>query len=77
MLDGEIFLQYTPSQISAAGLALARYTLEFPIWSTDLERKIGYSISELKEIVVELSKLHNSCEERPQRAIQEKFKSSK
>lgn len=77
MLDGETFLQYVPSKISAATLALARYTLEYPIWSSELEEKIGYSITELQDIVVELSKVHNGCEARPQRAIQEKYKGSK
>lgn len=77
LLDGETFLQYLPSKISAACLALARYTLEYPIWSVELERKVGYAVSELKDIVVELSKLHNGCEARPQHAIQEKYKNSK
>lgn len=77
MLDGETFLQHVPSKISAASLALAYYTLEYPIWSLELQNKTGYSIMDLKEIVIELSKLHNGCEARPQRAIQEKYKSSK
>lgn len=77
MLDGETFLQHLPSKVAAASLALARHTLDYPIWSSALERKVGYSIAELRDIVVELSKIHNGCETRAQYAIQEKYKSDK
>lgn len=44
-LQSQIQLQYKPSLVAAAVVALARYTLDErkPLWSKDLETRTGYS----------------------------------
>lgn len=77
LLEGDPFLQYMPSQISAASVALARYTLDKDMWSTELEDITSYCMKSLKDIIVKLSDLHIKAVELPQQAIQDKYKSSK
>lgn len=71
------YLQYLPSKISAAALALARLNLSLPIWSKKLEQTTGYTMTDLKEIIMRLSFTHVEAKTAAQQAIQEKFKASK
>lgn len=77
LLDADPFLQYLPSKIAAAAVAVARYTFKLPMWTKNLEKNIGYSCDDLKEIILNLSKAHGAAEELAQQAIQEKYKNSK
>lgn len=71
------FLNYVPSQLSAAALALAYYTLGFSIWNKKMQDTFGYEIDDLKEIIVNLNEIHHEAESMQQQAIQDKYKSSK
>lgn len=77
LLDADPFLTYLPSKISAGALALSRYTLDLPIWSRMLETNTGYQLEQLKDIILDLNKVHQKAESLAQQAIQEKFKGSK
>lgn len=77
MLEADPYLQYHPSKISAAALAVARHTLEYPMWSKSLEQETGYTLDDLKEIIMHLNKSFEEAPEFGQQAIQEKYKSSK
>jgi cyclin-A len=71
------FLNYTPSQLSAAAIALAFYNLGMSIWSKKMQDTFGYELEDLKEIIVHLSGIHNEAESMQQQAIQDKYKASK
>lgn len=77
LLDADPFLTYLPSKISAGALALSRYTLDLPIWSRMLETNTGYRLEDLKDIILDLNKVHQKTESLAQQAIQEKFKGNK
>nr|XP_019556991.2 G2/mitotic-specific cyclin-A [Aedes albopictus] len=77
LLDADPFLTYLPSKISAGALALSRYTLDLPIWSRMLETNTGYQLEDLKDIILDLNKVHQKAESLAQQAIQEKFKGNK
>lgn len=77
LLDADPFLTYVPSKISAGALALSRYTLDLPIWSRMLETNTGYQLEDLRDIILDLNKVHQKAESLPQQAIQEKFKANK
>ncbi|XP_063696227.1 G2/mitotic-specific cyclin-A [Culicoides brevitarsis] len=77
LLEADPYLQYHPSKISAAALAVARHTLDMPMWSKSLEEEVGYTLDDLKEIIMHLNKSFEAAAELGQQAIQEKYKSSK
>ncbi|XP_037031938.1 G2/mitotic-specific cyclin-A isoform X1 [Bradysia coprophila] len=77
LLETDPYLQYMPSRISAAAIALARHNLNLPIWSTNLEEITGYSLDDLKEVIFHLSNTHMASVDLPQQAIQDKYKASK
>lgn len=77
LLETDPYLQYMPSRISAAAIALARHNLNLSIWSTKLEEVTGYSLDDLKEIIFHLSNTHMASVDLPQQAIQDKYKASK
>ena len=77
MLEADPYLMYLPSQIAAAALALARHILGYPIWSKELEQKIGYNVEKLEEIVLHLSRSHEASVTSQQQAVQEKYKNNK
>lgn len=70
-------MQYTPSHISAAALALARFMLEDCIWTKELEESLNYTLSDLKEVILHLNKSHHGSVDFPQQAIQDKYKNIK
>lgn len=77
LLEGDPFLQYLPSEVSSAAVALARFTLDKPMWTSELQEITSYTIDSLKDIIIKLSDLHNKAVELPQQAIQDKYKSNK
>lgn len=77
MLNAQPYLNFKPSEISAGALALARYTFGQKLWSHKMTLVTGYSLEELKEIVVYLNDMHNQASTLQQQAIQEKYKSVK
>lgn len=77
LLKASPFLNYTPSQISSAALALSYYTYGTCIWNKKMQTTFGYELDDLKEVIVNLSEIHSEAESLAQQAIQEKFKSSK
>ncbi|XP_050097255.1 G2/mitotic-specific cyclin-A [Anopheles aquasalis] len=77
MLEADPYLTYVPSKIAAGALALARRTLDLPMWSKMLENNTGYKLSSLKDIILDLNKTHSLAATMAQQAIQEKYKSIK
>lgn len=77
LLEAEPFLQFTPSMISAAAIALARINFDLPIWSSRLERFTGFSIHQLTDLILHLSASHCAAINSPQQAIQDKYTNSK
>lgn len=77
LLEADPYLQYLPSTISAAAIALAHHNLNLPIWSKNLEQATGYSLDELKEVIFHLSRTHVASVDLPQQAIQDKYKATK
>jgi Cyclin, C-terminal domain len=76
-LEADPFLQCLPSKIAAAAVALANHTLGMPMWTTKFQQKIGYGLEDLKEIVLELNKLHKTSATMTQQALRDKYKGSK
>lgn len=77
LLEAEPYLQYTPSMISAAAIALARLNFDMPIWSAQLERHTGFKIHKLTELILHLCESHCAAATSQQQAIQDKYKNSK
>lgn len=77
LLEAEPYLQYTPSMISAAAIALARLNFNMPLWSSRLERHCNVKIQKLTDLILHLSESHLAAVNSPQQAIQDKYKSSK
>lgn len=77
LLEADPYLQYLPSTISSAAIALAHHNLNLPIWSKKLEETTGHSLDTLKEVIFHLSHTHVASVDLPQQAIQDKYKASK
>lgn len=77
LLEGDPYLRFVPSLISASALALARYLLDFPIWCPELEEITTYKLDDLKEVLLHLSQTHHAAPEMAQQAIQDKYKDNK
>lgn len=77
LLDANPYLQYLPSQISAAALALAQYMLNMPMWSKKQESTLGYSLESIKDLILHLNRSHKKSLDLGQQAIQEKYKTNK
>ncbi|XP_055309807.1 G2/mitotic-specific cyclin-A [Sitodiplosis mosellana] len=77
LLEAEPYLQYTPSMISAAAIALARLNFNLPIWTASLEQHTNVQIHNLTDLILHLSESHCAAVNSPQQAIQDKYKSSK
>ncbi|XP_041780966.1 G2/mitotic-specific cyclin-A [Anopheles merus] len=75
LLEADPFLTYMPSKIAAGALALARRTLDLPMWSKMLENNTGYKLVDMKDIILDLNKTHVDAVTMQQQAIQEKYKS--
>ncbi|XP_043929235.1 cyclin-A1 [Protopterus annectens] len=77
LLETDPFLKYVPSVTAAAAYCLANYMVNGAFWPDSLATFTGYSLSEIAPC---LSDLHKACLNAPhqtQRAIWEKYKTSK
>lgn len=74
MLEADPYLQYLPSHMAAACIAVARHTLGMDAWNTELEDITHYSMNELYSCFMHLHKTHKEAGNVPQQAIQEKYK---
>ncbi|XP_054708179.1 G2/mitotic-specific cyclin-A-like [Uloborus diversus] len=77
LLEAEPFLTFLPSVIGAASLALANYTLGHIVWSEDLAELSGYQLNDLKNVMHCLHKVYSSVLQYEQKAIYDKYKSSR
>lgn len=76
-MEADPYLQFVPSKLSAAALAVAFYSFNCPMWSKSLEENIGYRLDDLKVIVMHLENTHANAAELAQQAMQEKYKTSR
>ncbi|KAH8261495.1 hypothetical protein KR044_010316 [Drosophila immigrans] len=77
LMEGESFMQYLPSLMSSASLALARHILGMPMWTPQLEEITTYSLEQLKDVVLLLCKTHKAARGLTTQAIREKYKRDK
>lgn len=79
LMSGEKFLQYTPSHMAAASVALARHTVQDSreAWPETLAIDSGFTLDQLQECLLALHEVHVGAEDCPQQAVREKYKSSK
>lgn len=75
LVEGDPYLQYLPSVRAGAAIALARHTLEQPVWPQELEAFSGYKLQDLKPCIECLHKTFAESATHPQQAIREKYKS--
>ncbi|KAF7997852.1 hypothetical protein HCN44_009250 [Aphidius gifuensis] len=77
MLEADPYLQYLPSHLAAAAIAVARHTLQEEAWPHELELSSGYSFNQLRQCISYLSKTFSNAPNIQQQAIQDKYKSPK
>jgi len=77
LMSGENFLQYSPSVMAAASLALARFTLGSEPWPESVAQDSGIAMSELQECLLALHAVYLQAEGCPQQAVREKYRSTK
>ncbi|KAL7734535.1 hypothetical protein ACLKA6_010850 [Drosophila palustris] len=79
LMEGDSYMQYLPSLMSAASLALSRHILGMQMWTPQLEEITTYSLDQLKDVVLMLCKTHkaSSAKELTTTAIREKYKRDK
>lgn len=77
-MEGDDYLEYFPSKLAAACIALARFNLSKPNpWPAKLKKASGYSLKELSPVV---QKQHKTLEDSPlqyQQSVSKKYKSSR
>ena len=69
-------LQFTPSKVAAASVALARHTLGQPVWPESVSKSSGHSLGDLQACLLMLHQGHTAAQQCPQQAIRKKYKSS-
>lgn len=77
LLEAEPCLETLPSVMACSGIALARFTLDIDVWTTDLSSYTGYELKNLKKTIEFLYDMFVKAPLLPQQAIQEKYKSGK
>jgi len=80
LLHGDRFLKFSPSQMAAASLALARHSLgssSGEVWTSELASFTGYQVEDFRECLLALHSMWGEAAASPQQAINEKYKSSK
>ncbi|XP_037720768.1 G2/mitotic-specific cyclin-A [Drosophila subpulchrella] len=73
LMEGETYLQYLPSVMSSASLALARHILGMEMWTPQLEEITTYKLEDLKTVVLQLSHTHKTAKELNTQAMREKY----
>lgn len=76
-MEGDTYLQYLPSIMSSASLALARHILGMEMWTPQLEEITTYKVEDLKTVVLQLTQTHKLAEESNTQAMREKYNREK
>lgn len=76
-MEGELQLQFLPSELAVSAIALSRHTLYENAWSDNLESVTGYTLKQLKSCIELLFEMFVRAPNHPQHAIQDKYKSAK
>ncbi len=77
LLEGDKYLNQRPSVIAASCVALARHNLGVAAWPEWLSKKVGISVDDFRECVVDLHESFVKAKACPQQAIREKYKQEK
>ncbi|XP_016970531.1 G2/mitotic-specific cyclin-A [Drosophila rhopaloa] len=77
LMEGETYLQYLPSLMSSASLALARHILGMEMWTPQLEEITTYKLEDLKTVVLQLCQTHTTSKELNTQAMREKYNRDK
>lgn len=77
LLEADPYLQYLPSVLAAACIALARHTLDQEAWPQDLEDATRYKFEDLKPCISHLNQTFSNASTYPQQAIMEKYKANR
>ncbi|KAH8315327.1 hypothetical protein KR074_009791 [Drosophila pseudoananassae] len=77
LMEGETYLQYLPSVMSSASLALARHILGMELWTPQLEEITTYKAEDLKTVVLQLTQTHKLAGESNTQAMREKYNREK
>ncbi|MBN3301567.1 CCNA1 protein, partial [Amia calva] len=77
LLEVDPFLKYVPSNIAAAAYCLSNFTLNGELWPESLRAFTGYTIWEISPCLKDLHKMYLGAASCPQKAIMEKYRSSK
>lgn len=77
LIDAETFLKYIPSQIAAACVCLARFSLGHEPWPESLVKSSGYEVGHFVNCLKDLHKLYLNVDNSPQQAVVEKYRSTK
>jgi len=72
-MEGETYLQYLPSLMSSASVALARHILGMEMWTPRLEEITTYKLEDLKTVVLHLCHTHKTAKELNTQAMREKY----
>nr|BAA01628.1 cyclin A [Drosophila melanogaster] len=73
LMEGETYLQYLPSLMSSASVALARHILGMEMWTPRLEEITTYKLEDLKTVVLHLCHTHKTAKELNTQAMREKY----
>lgn len=76
-MEGDTFMQYLPSLMSSASLALARHILGMEIWTPQLEEITTYKLEDLQTVIRQLSHTHKTAKDLNTQAMREKYNRNK
>ncbi|KAH0998720.1 cyclin-A2-like [Dendroctonus ponderosae] len=78
LLEGDQYLNHLPSELAAASVALARFTIcEEPSWPKKFKRHCGYSIKHLSPVVQKQQQSLVDSGRKQLNSIQKKYQSDK
>jgi len=77
LVDGDPFLQYSPSVVAGASVCLARHTLGHDSWPETLAAKAQMSFEDLKPCLEDLHKAYLNAGSHQQQAVREKYANAK
>jgi cyclin A len=77
LLEADPYLQYYPSVLAAACIALARHTLDQEAWPEGLEEATRYKFEDLKPCISYLNQTYSDASVHPQQAIRKKYKADR
>lgn len=78
LLEGEDYLEYLPSKLSASAIALARLTLSTKEpWPKDIKNSTGFSLKELSPVIQRQNKTFHESPTHTLQAVHSKYKNDK